>query len=106
MYLNYKKLACTVPSYATLKSAELLCPMLLEMILLAVHPSPFLYGRYRIIFKLLDIKVYTTLNITFEDKFYYINEILTYIMLYRCILAFKLALKFSDFYNPSVGRLW
>ncbi|CAD8125519.1 unnamed protein product [Paramecium sonneborni] len=40
-----------------------------------------------------------------EVRFYYLNEILTYILTFRVILLIKITLKFSCFYSSQIGRL-
>ncbi|CAD8114016.1 unnamed protein product [Paramecium primaurelia] len=42
---------------------------------------------------------------TGQLRFYYLNEILTYILTFRVILLTNITLKFSSFYSSQIGRL-
>ncbi|CAD8126927.1 unnamed protein product [Paramecium sonneborni] len=51
------------------------------------------------------IKIHFNQRYTGETRFYYLNEILTYILTFRVILLINITLKFSCFYSSQIGRL-
>lgn len=79
---------------ASLMESPLFYSLLWELILLIPTSTPFTR----------DIKIYFTHKGI--DNFYYLNELLTYIMLFRSVIVCNILLKFNIYYNSQVARLW
>ncbi|CAK89450.1 unnamed protein product (macronuclear) [Paramecium tetraurelia] len=93
--LTYKKKAMVITPQAGLFDSNLVQGLAIEMLLILPTPTPFTQM----------IRVDFNQRYTGELRFYYLNEILTYILTFRVILLINITLKFSSFYSSQIGRL-
>ncbi|CAD8192749.1 unnamed protein product [Paramecium octaurelia] len=80
---------------AGLFDSNLVQGLAIEILLILPTPTPFTQM----------IRVDFNQRYTGELRFYYLNEILTYILTFRVILLINITLKFSSFYSSQIGRL-
>ncbi|CAD8114650.1 unnamed protein product [Paramecium primaurelia] len=93
--LAYQKKAMMVTPQASLLDSNLIYGLIIEVLLMIPSPTPFTQR----------IKVPFHERYTDTPRYYYVNEILTYILTCRVVLLINIALKFQAFYNSQIGRL-
>ncbi|CAD8091115.1 unnamed protein product [Paramecium sonneborni] len=93
--LEFKKRSLSIPKASNIFQTNLIFLLSLETIILLPCPTPFT----------TEYKVFFTQRYTNQIRFYFINEILTFIMLFRSLLILNIAFKFQDFYSNRVNRL-
>ncbi|CAD8064019.1 unnamed protein product [Paramecium primaurelia] len=93
--LEFKKRSLSIPKASNIFQTNLIFLLFLETIILLPCPTPYT----------MEFKIFYTQRYSDQIRFYYINEILTFIMLFRSLLILNIAFKFSDFYSNRVNRL-
>jgi hypothetical protein len=73
-----------ITQHASLLETNLIYGLLIEILLILPCPTPFTQ----------HIKVSFKERYTMEDRYYYVNEILTYILTFRVLLVINIVLKF------------
>ncbi|CAD8154293.1 unnamed protein product [Paramecium octaurelia] len=93
--LEFKKRSLSIPKASTIFQTNLIFLLILETIILLPCPTPYT----------MHYKVFFTQRYSDQTRFYFANEILTFIMLFRSLLILNIAFKFQDFYSNRVNRL-
>ncbi|CAD8127362.1 unnamed protein product [Paramecium sonneborni] len=93
--LAYQKKAMMITPQASLLDSNLIYGLIIEVLLMLPSPTPFTQR----------IKVGFHERYSGTQRYYYLNEILTYILTCRVVLLIKIALKFQAFYSSQIGRL-
>ncbi|CAD8077239.1 unnamed protein product [Paramecium sonneborni] len=93
--LEFQKRSLRVPKDSNIFQTNLIPLLLIETAILLPCPTPFTRGY----------KVSFTQRYDDQPRFYFINEILTFIMLFRSLLILNIAFKFQSFYSNRVNRL-
>ncbi|CAK80742.1 unnamed protein product (macronuclear) [Paramecium tetraurelia] len=93
--LEFKKRSLSIPKASNIFETNLIFLLILEVIILLPCPTP-----YTMEFKIFYVQRYSD-----QIRFYFLNEILTFIMLFRSLLILNTAFKFQDFYSNRVNRL-
>ncbi|CAD8103744.1 unnamed protein product [Paramecium primaurelia] len=93
--LAYQKKAMMITPQASLLDSNLIQGLIIEVLLMIPSPTPFTQR----------IKITFSERYTNTLRYYYLNEILTYMLTCRVVLLINIALKFQGFYNSQIGRL-
>ncbi|CAD8158316.1 unnamed protein product [Paramecium pentaurelia] len=93
--LEFKKRSLSIPKASNIFQTNLIFLLILETIILLPCPTPYT----------MEFKIFFTQRYSDQIRFYFINEILTFIMLFRSLLILNIAFKFQDFYSNRVNRL-
>lgn len=97
VFLSYQKSALQVTHDANIFETKLIWNLLIELLIIIPTSTPFTR----------DIKVFFTQRYVPDiERFYYMNEILTYCMIIRSVIVGNILLKFYPLYNSQVSRVW
>ncbi|CAD8159739.1 unnamed protein product [Paramecium pentaurelia] len=93
--LEFKKRSLTVPNASNIFQTNLIFLLLIETTILLPCPTPYT----------IQYKVSFSQRYSDQPRFYFVNEILTFVMLFRTLLILNIAFKFQPFYSNRVNRL-
>ncbi|CAD8164299.1 unnamed protein product [Paramecium octaurelia] len=93
--LEFKKRSLTVPKASNIFQTNLIFLVLIETTILLPCPTPYTIG-----YKVSFLQRYSD-----QSRFYFVNEILTFVMLFRSLQILNIAFKFQSFYSNRVNRL-
>ncbi|CAD8091767.1 unnamed protein product [Paramecium sonneborni] len=93
--LEFKKCSLAIPKASNIFQTNLIFLLLIETTILLPCPTPFTNG-YSVSF---------SQRYSDQPRFYFVNEILTFVMLFRSLLILNIAFKFQPFYSNRVNRL-
>ncbi|CAD8065703.1 unnamed protein product [Paramecium primaurelia] len=93
--LEFRKRSLTVPKASNIFQTNLIFLLLIETTMLLPCPTPYT----------IEYKVSFSQRYSDQPRFYFVNEILTFVMLFRSLLILNIAFKFQSFYSNRVNRL-
>lgn len=96
MSYRFEKLRKTIRKESTFFSSGFLSAMMVEVIILLIHPSPFLVG--------VEIKYRSEINNM--DLIYSVNDFLNLLVLLRIIVIVKVILMNSYWFSNRAKRVW